>query len=173
MFKSNKSQAALEFLMTYGWAILVVLVVISALAYFGVMNPQRYLPSRCVFPSGISCASAVVKQTANQINLRIVNGGGGGIIVQSIVAVPGVGNTLGFNCTSPAGPGWGAIGGVYHLANGEGADFTLDCGGAIPATMVNPDLKYRWALVVTYFDDTASAAYATSMSGELYRPVDK
>lgn len=41
--KSKKSQAAMEFLMTYGWAILVALIVISALAYFGVLNPERFL----------------------------------------------------------------------------------------------------------------------------------
>jgi hypothetical protein len=34
----KKSQAAMEFLMTYGWAILVVLVAIGVLAYFGVFN---------------------------------------------------------------------------------------------------------------------------------------
>lgn len=32
--KSNKSQIVLDFLMTYGWAILVVLVAVAALAYF-------------------------------------------------------------------------------------------------------------------------------------------
>ena len=42
--KSRKSQAALEFLMTYGWAVLVVLVVIGVLAYFGVLNPCRFYP---------------------------------------------------------------------------------------------------------------------------------
>lgn len=41
--KSNKSQAAMEFLMTYGWAILIVLIAIGALAYFGVLIPDRYL----------------------------------------------------------------------------------------------------------------------------------
>ena len=42
--KYKKSQAAMEFLMTYGWAILVVLVAIGALAYFGVLKqPQTYL----------------------------------------------------------------------------------------------------------------------------------
>ena len=35
----RKGQAAMEFLMTYGWAILVVLVVIGALAYFGILSP--------------------------------------------------------------------------------------------------------------------------------------
>lgn len=36
--KNKKSQAAMEFLMTYGWAILVVLAAIAALAYFGVLK---------------------------------------------------------------------------------------------------------------------------------------
>jgi len=40
----KKGQALMEFLMTYGWAILVVLVAIGALAYFGVLNPERFLP---------------------------------------------------------------------------------------------------------------------------------
>ncbi|MBI4150302.1 hypothetical protein HY488_02765 [Candidatus Woesearchaeota archaeon] len=53
--RERKAQAAMEFLMTYGWAILVVLVVIGALAYFGVLSPGRLLPDRCQLPPGISC----------------------------------------------------------------------------------------------------------------------
>jgi len=34
----RKGQAAIEFLVTYGWAILIVLIAIGALAYFGVLN---------------------------------------------------------------------------------------------------------------------------------------
>src|SRR3989339_738953 len=52
---SRKSQAAMEFLMTYGWAILVVLVAIGALAYFGVLSPDKFLPSKCTLPSGLAC----------------------------------------------------------------------------------------------------------------------
>ena len=50
-----RGQASLEFLMTYGWAILVVLVVISSLAYFGVLNPQQFLPRKCQFGQGFIC----------------------------------------------------------------------------------------------------------------------
>ncbi len=62
MFKKvKKAQAAMEFLMTYGWAILVVLVAIGALAYFGVLNPGKYLPASCVVAPGISCDDFVVR----------------------------------------------------------------------------------------------------------------
>lgn len=51
----KKGQAALEFLMTYGWAILVVLAAIAALAYFGILNPSKFTPDTCIGSSGIGC----------------------------------------------------------------------------------------------------------------------
>jgi hypothetical protein len=68
MFK--KSQAAMEFLMTYGWAILVVLVAIGALAYFGVLSPDRFLPSKCQLPAGIACTDFKVTSTTVDVVLR-------------------------------------------------------------------------------------------------------
>ena len=49
------SQAALEFLMTYGWAILVILASIAVLAYFGVLSPDKFLPYKCILPAGLAC----------------------------------------------------------------------------------------------------------------------
>ena len=66
----GKGQAAMEFLMTYGWAILVVLVAIGALAYFGVLSPQRFLPSSCQFQSGLGCDSFKVATNGVRIVLR-------------------------------------------------------------------------------------------------------
>ena len=51
----RKGQAAMEFLMTYGWAILVVLAAIGALAYFGILNPSRFLPDNCNIGAGFGC----------------------------------------------------------------------------------------------------------------------
>ena len=53
--KSFKGQAALEFMMTYGWAILVVLAAIGALSYFGILNPSRFTPDTCLSSSGFAC----------------------------------------------------------------------------------------------------------------------
>jgi hypothetical protein len=55
--RGRKSQATMEFLMNYGWAILVVGAAIAALAHFGVLNPARFLPQECGLPptSGIAC----------------------------------------------------------------------------------------------------------------------
>lgn len=62
--KEKRGQVALEFLMTYGWAILVVLIAIAALAYFGVLNPQRFAPESCTISPGISCDDFKINSTS-------------------------------------------------------------------------------------------------------------
>ena len=42
----KRGQAAMEFLMTYGWAILAAIIAIGVLAYFGVFNPGRLAGSQ-------------------------------------------------------------------------------------------------------------------------------
>jgi hypothetical protein len=67
----KKGQAAMEFLMTYGWAILVVIAAIAALAYFGVLDPARILPERCQFPAGMDCIDkASITETYITLALR-------------------------------------------------------------------------------------------------------
>ncbi len=85
MFK--KGQAAMEFLMTYGWAILVVLIAIGALAYFGVLNPSRFLPSQCTLEPGLSCDEFKVTSGAagtSEVQLIVRNGAGDSIDFSSI-----------------------------------------------------------------------------------------
>lgn len=38
----KKGQLAMEFLMTYGWAILASIIAIGVLAYFGVFSPSKF-----------------------------------------------------------------------------------------------------------------------------------
>lgn len=77
-----RAQASMEFLMTYGWAILVVLAAIGALAYFGVLSPDKFLPSKCSIAPGIDCAEFKVSPTAVTLALR--NGMGNDLVVTQI-----------------------------------------------------------------------------------------
>ena len=70
-FSNRSAQAALEFIMTYGWAILVVLVAVGALAYFGVLSPDRFLPSKCTMQPGIACIDH--KASSDQLEVVIQN----------------------------------------------------------------------------------------------------
>jgi hypothetical protein len=78
----KRSQAAMEFLMTYGWAILVVLAAIAALAYFGVLSPEKFLPEKCVLAPGLACVQHKIEPTS--ATLILSNGLGRTIIINSI-----------------------------------------------------------------------------------------
>lgn len=66
----KKGQAAMEFLMTYGWAILGVMAAIGVLAYFGILNPSRNLPQTCVFQQGLVCSDFKVEESSMQIIIQ-------------------------------------------------------------------------------------------------------
>jgi hypothetical protein len=65
----KKGQAAMEFLMTYGWAILVVLAAIGALAYFGVLSPGKLVPDKCTVGPGFDIKDCKVSTTKLQVTI--------------------------------------------------------------------------------------------------------
>lgn len=132
MFK-KRAQAAMEFLMTYGWAILVVLAAIGALAYFGVLSPGNLLPQKCEFTSGFDCTEAPdADATAGTITFPITNSLGYEI------------NTIALdsssNCLAEAG-----IASVDPLSNGDSAIITLSdtCG-------LGAGDRFKEDVIVTY-----------------------
>jgi hypothetical protein len=80
--KSYKGQAALEFMMTYGWAILVVLAAIGALSYFGILNPARFTPDTCLASSGFACPGKPIVNSTS-LTFSIVNGLGYGVNISN------------------------------------------------------------------------------------------
>ncbi len=67
----KRGQAAIEFLMTYGWAILVVLVAIAALWFF-VGNPQALVADNCRVAAPLNCEGQAA--TTSSITMRVRNG---------------------------------------------------------------------------------------------------
>ncbi len=83
----KKGQAAMEFLMTYGWAIIVVLAAIAALAYFGVLSPANLLPERTTFPAPIQHLDNAVISSDGTVTLALANNVGARIEINSTGAV--------------------------------------------------------------------------------------
>lgn len=161
MLKTKRSQAALEFLMTYGWAILIVLIVISALAYFGVLNPQNLLPSKCTLPSGWSCTDYVVTGGATgEVKIKILNGMGTALKITSFNATLDTGAS---SCQSDT-----TI--VYNLSNAQSIDLaTQAC--SISDQMIGGG-KYRWNLIIKYYPEGSDPSYTKTIQGELFTTVE-
>jgi uncharacterized protein (UPF0333 family) len=79
----RKGQAALEFLMTYGWAILAAIIVIGVLAYFGVFSPGRYAPNACAVTAPFYC-NAWNARAATGVTIELKNNGGEAYTISSV-----------------------------------------------------------------------------------------
>ena len=176
----KKAQSALEFLMTYGWAFLVILIMIGALAYFGVLNPQKFLPDRCNFGTQINCNTdlVVVKAAINPtVIARLVNGVGQKISLTGVtVTTPTVclgtctvclGDPTTKTCTSAD---TNRVDGTnsQQWDNGAPKNLVISCatGTSLSAgTKVRLDVNGQWLV------SGADAAFAKPVAGEIYASV--
>ncbi len=127
---NKKAQAAMEFLMTYGWAILIVIIAIAALAYFGVLRSSENVPNNCILAVGLGCQGFRV--TSNGVEIEVRNGMGL--------------NLQNFQITldSPNIPSCnGAVSQISDLNDGEVKKFTILCNvGNIKKFQANLLLSY-------------------------------
>lgn len=68
----KRGQAAMEYLMTYGWALLVIVLVLGALIYLGVLNPGARVQDNCNLPIGFKCEVASLRGDGT-LSLKITN----------------------------------------------------------------------------------------------------
>ena len=148
---NKKAQAAMEFLMTYGWAILVVLVAIGALAYFGVLNPGRYLPSSCIVAPGIGCNDHLVSSDGSA-TIILTNGMG--------VQLSGVSLRLGSFATTGTSCG-------TTMTDGGNCTFTWNAGTLTDVGAAQS--KYKANLNFTY---TPEGGVSHSKVGTLTTSVE-
>lgn len=78
----RKGQSAMEYLMTYGWAILIIVVVLAALFYMGVFTPSPGESCKFAPGSALACKSfKIYNQTTGISAFLIVDNLGGQKII--------------------------------------------------------------------------------------------
>jgi len=73
--RSMKGQAAIEYIMTYGWAILALVIVLGILFGSGILNPTYLVSEECDLGSNFPCNFIVFNQAGEtKISMEIYNG---------------------------------------------------------------------------------------------------
>jgi len=78
----KRGQASMEFLMTYGWAILAAVIAVGVLAYYGVFNQSSAMPNTCLISAPLGCDEHLVNDTGVRVIVR--NGAGSGVTISNI-----------------------------------------------------------------------------------------
>lgn len=102
----KKGQAAMEFLMTYGWAILAAIIAIGVLAYFGVFSPGKYVSGTAIVTPPFYVNAWNVDDSDGGVNLELKNNGGDSYTISAVsitsATVGGTTSTCTATATTPA-----------------------------------------------------------------------
>jgi uncharacterized protein (UPF0333 family) len=155
----KKGQAALEFLTTYGWAFMVILVMIGALAYFGVLSPKNLVPDSCIAGAGFNCRDFQVGDST--VKLSITNSLGSQIYVSHLVVqLNGVNaNACTINTV--------AMTPTNNVTVADGANIAIDGCTFVARPTVGSKVKLSYS-----FDyQTAEGVYSHPMTGTVTAKV--
>ncbi|MFP4111670.1 MAG: hypothetical protein ACLFPQ_06660 [Candidatus Woesearchaeota archaeon] len=169
---TKKGQSALEFLTTYGWAFLVALIMIGALAYFGVLNPSRYLPERCNFGSEVTCSDFILDASGeDRVILRLTNNIGETVRVGEVNLTTPDGFNIPCDWDEQVAAGYPEFN--YTWRDGETHNFEfntqaceLEDNGIVPGT------KSKVVVELTYWAAKSSPEFEHTINGEVYAQVN-
>jgi len=108
--KMKKGQASIEYLTTYGWVFLIMIVGIGALAYYGFLSPSNFVPNRCWFGSQFVCEDYSLRQlsgTQGEFLIRMRNNFARDVRLETITGVDAKYSLSG--CNAPLDIGIGLI----------------------------------------------------------------
>lgn len=88
----HKAQSALEFLMSYGWAMLVLVVIAAVLWYAGIFNPEKFAEKSVYFD--VLTGLDVKADTAGNLTVTVGNNLGRSITLNGVAYVDGVAKTV-------------------------------------------------------------------------------
>lgn len=122
---AKKGQAALEYLMTYGWAILVLVAIVSALFALGVFSPSNFVSEECNFQPDFTCSHFILflNKTATNTVLQVTFHNGLGYPINITTAnftMGGMTGSLGH---------FGHAGPIASMPSGEDNNFTVTFSG--------------------------------------------
>jgi len=154
MDNTKRGQAAIEFLVTYGWAIMAAMLVIGALAYFGMTNPATSLPDKCIFSNSFECKDYHLDSTT--LKLQLIN-----IAGESVYGAPNIIANItdtGAGCTIDGNP---------TILEPEDT-INITCS-TLPDSPLSTKEKNRIKLTVTYAK--TPSGYSHVSLGEIYTTV--
>jgi hypothetical protein len=139
----RKAQAAMEYLMTYGWAILIVIIVAAALYALGVFNPATWTGTRSTGFANIGQPTDWIYYSDGNFSIMLKNSLGSPITVSSVTAACGSGGgsvTLGLNSGSY----------TETIGAGGSAEYFINTGNASYCAPLTADSSYSIGVDVQY-----------------------
>ena len=153
----KRGQAALEFLMTYGWAFLVMIAVIAGIVALDPLGAAQTSINTCQIGGALSCGSdaLVLSADSNTLEVRFENAGRESITVENMTISNSAGDTPDTNSTS------------YTIAPGETRDVDFgDPNSTVGGSLVSGD-QYTFELSAVVYNTRVGDSYSRPLTGQI------
>lgn len=154
MASKKKGQSATEFLMTYGWAIVIMLAVVAVLYLLGVFRAETTLPNTCMLPAGFSCYGFKIDESG-MLTLQVSQSTGNDVVL------------TGIGCTKNSTPATTELSPPVPLMNGFVADLSgqVLCTEADGSSIPEIGRYYKGSIYLEYVDEGSSLPH--KIKGEI------
>ncbi len=144
--KFRKGQAALDFLMTYGWAIALVVIIAAVLFALGIFDVSNFVGSKAAGFSGVAVSGWKLAPTGN-LSMKVSNQVGQPITVSAVNATIGTSTVSLVNTTSQ-----------FNLSTGQQSSEISATGFGNPTV----GSGYTAKVTIVYTDLTSGFSYTTT-----------
>lgn len=146
---SKKGQAAAEYLVTYGWALLLLVAVIAIILSTGIFNPSYFISEECVLQPDIACTGHQLYRDGGTgdatLLIRVENRLGYDIMLDDVKITT---NDLGVAGEKPWGPDTSLPALPGRLTQGQNATLTYVFSGDKQPSV---DSMQRMRVELTYY----------------------
>jgi len=136
----EKAQSAMEYLITYSWAIIIIAVTLSALYALGLFNPSSFVSNQCIFPADFSCLSGFFYANGT-LNINFEQ------TTTSAINVTGITCNVGGTSTN-----WTAFSPGNYLPIGGNLSLSTKCLSNGSVFTSQPGVLYKGYVLINYTD---------------------
>lgn len=160
----KKGQAAMEYLMTYGWAILVIVIVLAILAFY--LPKLMRTPESCLFTApGFDCneQKPVIYANSNdevQLAFSLQNKQGQAIVVKKVLCTTAASADVKSSHAADLEKGTNSIATKLRTVSAGGSwQYNATCKDKAGSTLIKkPNTEFKGLFVVWYnYDNEVSA----------------
>jgi uncharacterized protein (UPF0333 family) len=157
----RKGQAAMEFLMTYGWAILAALIAIGVLVAFGVFSATNLSPDVATVTAPWGVRGWAATETADTVSLEYTfNGGSSTYIVNSYLTGAQVDGSS-INCADGTIPL--ACDAAGEVLPGETCTVTYVCDPIAQGQVLSGDLEVVYRNAGSSLNQVSAGSISTTV----------
>jgi hypothetical protein len=165
--RNMKIQSSMESLMTYGWALAIIVVILFAIFSLGLLSPTQQVSTECTPTTGFSCSQPLYSHSTGNLSFTFQQSTGSNWATANIYFVPyGTASSQGVPESILNYPASGNFIGSGTVLSGKAVVVYVPISGSVAA-----GIQQQGSIWVGYQPQQGSQVYYIQVASGLFKSV--